>query len=160
MAWLANISNRELNIAATLLIDVGVTVYYLASLVALPGEVDFTSPALIAVIGKIIIASIVISIVVFSLINWRTGEEIRDERDYRFEAKANNYAYLSLVICIVLILGHVVLNEWMVAFRPDNSWSALPLSPMFIAHLLLGALLIASAIKAVTQLVLYRRYAG
>jgi hypothetical protein len=155
MAFFSDFSNRELNIWATLGLDVGVTVYYFSQLLDMPDGLNGNIAELGGLVVKIIVFSIVFSIIVFGAINAR-GEEKRDERDYRFEAKANKIAYLTLSVCVIFLLGQITINEVGVTFWSSLS-AHLPLSPIVISHLLLLALLLASTAKALSQMILYRR---
>lgn len=156
MKFLSNFSNRELNLWATLVLDVGVTVYYFSQVLGMPGGLDANLVELAKLVGKIIIFAIIFGIIVFSIINAR-GQEQLDERDYRFEAKANSIGHGTLVICAVLIIGHIVLNTLGLNYWPSNQKFLLSVSPMAIAHLLLLALILTSSVKAISQLILYRR---
>jgi len=148
MTLFSTVSNRELNIWATLILDVVVAVYYFSSIIAMP---EVTMAALAALIGKIIVFSIVFSIVIFSLINAR-GAKKPDERDYRFETRANAIGYYTLSVGVVLVLGHIVIGNVMpIEQRVDTS------SPVVVANILLFMLILASCAKALSQLFQYRR---
>ncbi len=157
MNLLSNFSNRELNIWAHLLIDVGVAAYYYSKVWAISGGgLDANLMELVRVVVKIIIFTIVFAIIIFGAINLR-GEEKPDERDYRIEAKANNIAYITLVIGVVLIMSQLFLNELGMAYWNMDQDNFITLTTVVIGHLLLGALILASVAKSISQLVLYRR---
>lgn len=155
MNALATFSNRELNIWATLVLDVGVAIYYFSSVLALPSGTDLHGKAMAGIIGEIIVWSFTYSILVFGYINSR-GEEKKDERDQGFEARANSMAYYVLTCAVVLLIGHVVLNSLFADYEKSLTIPAM-LSPVVIANLLLFALILASMAKALTQLFYYRR---
>lgn len=155
MISLSNFSNRELNIYATLALDVVVVIYYFSKVWSMSGGLDANLDEMGLLISKIIGFSILYSIVVFSVINFR-GEEKRDERDYRFETMANTIAYGTLFGCVLLIVGIFALNELVDPTGEGYLWYV---SPTVAIHLLLLALLVSSSAKAISQLVLYRRNA-
>ena len=156
MTFLSNYSNRELNIWANLAINMGVAFYYFSKVWAMSGGLDANMIDLARIVGKIIVFTIVISIIVFGLINAR-GEEKADERDYRFEAKANSIAYVTLIVGVVLVMSQLFLNEMGMAYWNIKNEHLLTLTPVVIGHLLLGALILASSAKSLCQMVLYRR---
>lgn len=160
MTFLSNFSNRELNIWSHLLLDVVVAVYYFSAVWTLSGgglDVNLANIADLArVVGKIITFSIVYAIIVSIIINKR-GEEPKDERDYRFEAKATGIAYVTLAVCVVLIMSQIFLNELGMAFWNLDRGNPILLTPAVTAHLLLISLIVAGAAKTLSQLVLYRR---
>lgn len=159
MSFIQTLSNRELNIAGTLLLDVIVAVYYFISLSCLPGGWN-AEPKLVApVVIKTIVIAIISATVVFTLINWRKGEEAKDERDYRFESKANSVAYFVLSLCLIVIIGHIAINALIAQNAAHPSIFESALTPSVIVHILLIALIVASVCKAFTQLFLYRRNA-
>jgi hypothetical protein len=76
----------------------------------------------------------------------------KDERDRMIDAKATRYAYIVLDVCIVMVMGHVIFAEAL----PQLAWPFVPLTPFLLVQAMLGALVLAEAVKGVTQLYHYR----
>lgn len=155
MFSLQHLSTREQNILATLTLDLLVTLYYFSELAGMETGLTEPSEQMGQLILKVIILSILASILLFGWIRWRSGEEEpRDERDYQIEAKANSIAYGVLFGAVALLIGHLIINaiDWHASVMPFLSFT-----PMLCAHALLVILLLSSTAKSVTQLYLYRR---
>jgi hypothetical protein len=161
MSFLANLSNREKKLWATLTIDLGAAWLYFSGVYSTSGGFSAPSVEMAAVVIEVMVFSIIAAIIVFGWINYQAGEERADERDYMFSARANSVAYAVLCVCVALTIGSV--------FRlPDNFFKAdssasipaalmLEITPMLMAHMLLTALIVSAAAKALVQLYFYRR---
>ena len=163
LKFLENVSNREQNLWAELVLDLVLITYYFVSVYNMPENIAINSEEMRDLINKVILLAIVSAIIVFSLINWRDGEEKMDERDLKFEAKANAAGYITLVVSVFALIVFIVAHD--VGVFSDKQghqggWlllSDIKMTAMLNAHLLLIALIAASTIKALVQLFQYRR---
>lgn len=146
-------SQREQKLLGTLLVDVLVAGYYFWHLLALPDGLNQSGTALAELVVKVVLVAIVASIVVFSVLG--RNSEAADERDLRIAERGTTLGYRVLfALCAGL--------AWQMAAATVGlqsslgHWLTVPASPLFYAHLLLMALLLASFAKGVYQLLLYR----
>lgn len=159
MKLLENMSIREKDLWAELMIDLLVALYYFPRAMALmaQGDVVMRGSELAGLVGSTIVLAIVVSIIVFGIIH-RSGEtEHKDERDYRFEARGNLIGYWTLTALLVLLLGCIVLTEY--SFPVRQVPFLLEMGPLGVGHLILLALVLTSIVKAGTQLYYYRQSA-
>ena len=148
-----DVSNREKSIWIELFVSIGVAIYYFANVFSAGGFNDIIS----AEVGKVIINAILISIaasIILSIIFKQKDPEAKDERDKAIEARANAYAYYALTFLIVSIIIHIMINEGAGYFFNED---VLRVSNAQTMHFILIALIIAGAVKSVTQLFCYRR---
>ena len=154
MSIFTGMSNREQNIWAELGINLAVSSYYFINVYSIPGGVGINSPEMGRIIGTVIIYSIIGSIVLFSAINWKRGEEPEDERDYRFKARANAISYWTLIVCVVALISFILYNGSDFSYHPLG---VIEFTPLLNANVLLFSLLISSTLGALMQLIHYRR---
>jgi len=144
-------SLRERKLWCELLIDVVIAVYYFSHALPLLAEPDPQFGAITALIGKCIGLAIVLAIIVFSLAHVDAPEQPSDERDQLFDARGNAIAYFTLLGCVSLMMVQVSVAE----LAPDRA--PFQMTPMVVVHLLLLSVILSSTVKAVVQLISYRR---
>jgi|CoawatStandDraft_6_1074263.scaffolds.fasta_scaffold00315_3 hypothetical protein len=145
-----HISTREKHIFIELLISVLVSAYYFYSSYQLSGWSQIVGPEIGALIVKVIVISILASIVLYAIFSRATLED-RDERDLAINAKAHAFAYYSLVGLCCCLVGLVVFNEGL-GLMGNNIQISAPVA----MHFVLVALMISAIVKCAIQLLYYR----
>ena len=150
----SSISNREKNIIGAMALDGAVTIYYFSHAMALFGGPSLNSMAMGVLVGKTIVLSIVLAIVLHLLINGRKDPEAADERDSAFEGKANAIAYVVLLMGVVIVMGGVLMGSWF-----DAAFAAASIinTPFFVFHALVLAITASDFARHSAQLVFYRQ---
>ena len=154
--FLSDLSNRELNLWAELLVNIIVALYYFPNAFRLmkTNEWTPTGGAMIGLVVSTIILAIIISIVLAILVSiWKKPAK-KDERDYIFSARGSMIAYMALFIFVAIIIGQLMFQG---LFPEAAARLDLTADPAIIAHFLLLSLMFSSTIKCVAQLVSYRR---
>lgn len=156
MVTLQDMSVREKNLWGELLVDVVVALYYFPSAIKLlmRPEGEAITGELAGLVAGSIALGIVLGIVVFGLINLRASKEPVDERDHLFMAHGSRAAYGVLVACLCLLMWQVAASE---LSHASAGYFPFKLTPVAISHLLLLSVILSSTVKAVVQLVYYRR---
>ena len=156
MKTFRNMSLREKDLWGELLIDVLVAIYYFPRAIALISNQQDAelNRELAGLVGSTIVVAIVAAVVVFGAIHLSGETEPKDERDSRFEVHANRFAYWGLNSLLVLILFLLVGSQY--AEIPLPGTGIVNLGPLGVGHLILLAMVLASTIKAITQLYQYR----
>lgn len=157
MEFLRHFSTREKNLWSEFLVDLAAGLYYYPKMIALiaRGDDALTGAAMVGLITSTVMVAIFAGVIVSVFLHLEAKPEPLDERDHLFRARGNQVAYLVLVGCIVLIMGHVVISELM----PRMAGNPLPfeLTGVVIAHLLLVSLFLSSVAKTLVMLFFYRR---
>jgi len=76
----------------------------------------------------------------------------KDERDRLVDAKACRNAYATLLFGVASLMTCVILVEGI----SNPEWTPVPVTPFLLAQGMLAALVMAEAVKGITQLVYYR----
>ena len=156
MSFLSEMSAREKNLWAELLVDTVVALYYFPNVFSLiaAGKNVLVGFAMAILVVKTIFLAIVISTAAAIILRvWQEpGKE--DERDYQFSARGTMIANRALIIFTILIIGQIMME----ALLPGRDLQRrIIAAPLIIAHLLLLSLMLSSTIKSVAQLFFYRR---
>jgi Na+/alanine symporter len=156
MKLLSEMATRERNLWAELLVDLVVALYYLPKMFTLisSDQAYLTNPAMAGLIVKTIILAIIAGILAGILLRPGKNPQKEDERDYQFSARGCLIANRVLIICVIVIMGHLAFAG---LFPRLAAARGLDIPPMMVAHLLLISLILSSSIKSVAQLVYYRR---
>jgi len=144
-------SLRERKLCCELLVDVVVAVYYFANALPLLAAPEPQLTTMAGLVVKCVLLSIVLSIIVFSIAHVGAPEQPADERDRLFDARGNGIAYVTLLVCLCVVMFQVSASQLFPARAP------FPTTPMIVVHLLLLCILLSSAVKALVQLISYRR---
>jgi len=156
MKALSNMSARELNLWAELLINILVALYYfpIAFRLMQKDEWILATGAMIGLAISTIILAIVVGIAIsIPICIWKKPVK-KDERDYQFSARGSMIAYAALFFFVMLIIGQAMFEGLCPGIA---SKLGLITNPLIIAHLLLLSLMFSSTIKSVVQLFFYRR---
>jgi len=161
MAVLSGLSAKERNVWVELFANLVAVSYYWVSVSKIPDFFQSASPAMVWIIvktiGLTIVLSIIFTIAVTMLSRSSDDGNKADERDLQIASNGNSIAYYMLTLCVVLIIGHVVLNALAIEANPSYASKAWLISPVVIIHLLFAALIISSVTKSLVQLFRYRR---
>ncbi|MCB1669957.1 MAG: hypothetical protein R3F41_06040 [Gammaproteobacteria bacterium] len=157
MRIIENVSLREKELWAELLIDLLVAAYYYPRAISLmtEGTAAMAGREMAGLVASTIVFAIVAGIVLFGTIHYHGETEKADERDFRFEISSNRVAYWSLNFFLVLILSLLTINEF--ASRPMPGAFILEAGPLGVGQLILLAIFLASITRVTTQLFHYRR---
>tara|TARA_R110002096_G_scaffold416576_2_gene619236 strand:- start:49464 stop:49919 length:456 start_codon:yes stop_codon:yes gene_type:complete len=150
-----DLSNREKEIWIELVVSMAVAIYYFTNAYNAGALFNIVN----AELGKVVVNAIILSItstIVLSIVFKQKSTEAKDERDIAIESKANSYSYYGLCVFITIIIGHIMISEGIGYF--DNE-TPVSLDSSAIMHLLLVSMIVAGAIKSVTQIIHYR-YGG
>jgi small-conductance mechanosensitive channel len=150
----SSLSNREKNIMGAMALDGAVTLYYFSHVMALNGGPSLNSLAMGILVGKTIVLSIVLAILLHMLINGHKDPEAADERDSAFEGKANAIAYVVLLLGVIIVMGGVLTGSWFDAAFAATSFIN---TPFFVFHALVLAITASDFARHTAQLVFYRR---
>lgn len=125
------------------------------------GDIALLTDEMGGLIARTIAYAIGLSIIGYILVQLahdteETGKEARmepkDERDRLFDNRAHRIGYLVLMVALSALLFHIAVEE--ISGRQTLPFT---LTPLAIAHLLLGLMTIASLAKACAALFFYRR---
>lgn len=147
------LSEREKSIWTELIVSVAVSIYYFSHVIEVDGFMDITNISF----GKIIINTLLFSIVaaiVLAIIFRNKSKEQKDERDIAIAARGNIFAAYTLKGILILIIGHIMLNEGVGYFAPLR---VVEINTSLMVHMIVIAILVADAIKSVVQIFCYRR---
>lgn len=147
-------SNREQNILAEMVLNLLVAVYYAFIVLTLPADPTMQLKALSKAVIVIIIFSIVVSVVVFPLINRFKEPEPMDERDYMISARAYTLGYYGFIILLAAMAVYIFLFQGETGLFEDR---VQVLSPLMLANLMLGIIVVVGIIKSGYQLLIYRK---
>ena len=103
------LSNKEQNLLAEWGLELAVCMYFFWKVLGLDISADDFRAQVLGIVATIISASILFSIVVFSIINYR-GEEAPDERGRLVAARARNVGYWVLFCGICAVIGLITLG--------------------------------------------------
>lgn len=151
MTLAETMSLRERKLWCELLVDVVIAVYYFSNALPWLAEPDPQFGAITLLIGKSIGLAIVLAIIVFSLAHVGAPEQPSDERDRLFDARGNAIAYFTLLGCVSLMMVQISVSE----LAPGRA--LFEITPMVVVHLLLLCIILSSSVKAIVQLISYRR---
>ncbi|MDQ2076093.1 hypothetical protein [Marinimicrobium sp. ABcell2] len=147
-------TRREALIWGTLAVDVLVALYYFGSIAAQGLGGELSEPALVGLVVRTVVLAIVASVVIFGAIHALTRAEPMDERDYRFQARANTVGYYVLAVGVVAVIGHIIMHSVAGNIGAPTIFRT---SPATVVHLLIVVLVASSVLRAAVQLFHYRR---
>jgi len=153
MLFLSNVTNREKEIWANILLDLIVAGYFFPRVLRLEGGLADNAGELAVLISTVIAIAIFWSILIYWLLDVGKAEA-KDERDYLFEAKSALAGYHALAITISLLVGHIILNQ---TIKEIFNIEYEPLDSLKIAIYLLLALVVCAFVKDIIKLFYYRR---
>jgi hypothetical protein len=168
-------SNEERISWVSLTTNLVVGYWYFSRVLALPADANLHFQ--FHLVTKVIVLAVVIAIAGEMTLRWlqaRSGERPgksapRDERDLLIGLKAARTGYVVLGVCVSLVLGQILLLEWVNWYlvlhgRPlrvaDTVLELLvtgPLTPMLIVQLLLAALTVGGIALYASRIYFYRR---
>ena len=157
-SFLADLTNRELNLWAEFLVNIVVALYYFPKAFRLIEENPISTLQFSIRLSGLVVSTIVLTIIVSIILGiivevWKKPAK-KDERDYAFSARGSMIAYMALFFFVSIVIGQVIFQD----FFPETATRlGLMASPLIIAHLLLLSLMFSSTIKCVVQLFFYRR---
>lgn len=158
MTFWNELSNRQQNILAELVLEAVIIIYFVQKILGLSGDTAWVSVEVGWIIAKTIGLAIVGAITLSVIINWR-GEEPSDERDHRIASRAYKVAYLSLCVgvcfMIALICNSHIGNNFLFGGPENLSMQSIEMNHLQTLVALLAILVGSSMIKSVTQLYLY-----
>jgi ABC-type multidrug transport system permease subunit len=165
------VSKQERASWTALVVNVLIGVWYFSAIFSLPGDLNLYSRALMQLIIKMIIVSIVVAIaaeIVFHILAGQPKDKVsEDERDQVIDTRAARNGYYLLVAGVFVIITRIVMAvsvEQMPAFKRAGHTAgvietlfATPVSPIYIANLLLLAFFAAGTAVHASRIFYYRR---
>ncbi len=153
MQILENYSYRERYLAANLIVDIVVAVYYSQAVLSLSvdeyGEIG-------RIIVKTIVLAILLSLVVFGFL-CRDKKQALDERDMRVRAYGNGIGYWVLTILMMFLMGQFLLEDSVFRGTSMIEYALNTKIPLYHFHAMLFALITADTARTLSQLIRYRR---
>ncbi len=146
-----------------MLTSIGVLYYYIHKVPFLPGSFETHPSEFGALLIKVIVASIILSIIysgVFGL-GARNSSSKEDERDLLYRHKATTWAYWLMNIGIAYLIVQLFLNSWLGAFNNEtlvDNGLFLSVPPIdFILHGLIILGFICQIMQNLSEIALQRR---
>lgn len=138
---------------ADLLIDVVVTIYYFwqVSMYAITTDA-LDVGALASVVFNSVLIALLLAVPLHAYIALRHKDEVEDERDLLFKARANQYAFYALLVLNAALMWSIVSNMLF-----PQLFAGMMLSPLAVAHFILLSIVIVHLVRAVVILQSYRR---
>jgi hypothetical protein len=152
MKFFTEMSNRERNTWVALLLTLSLSGYYFFSLLNVSG--GFNNRDLMGEIAITMLVYVFLASIFMVCLNSWYKKEVRDERDYRFEAQANIRAYSTLFSCTVTL---VLFNLFNARYLESSVFGIVEITTTLSANLLLLSMLSAEVVRIITLLFFYRR---
>ncbi len=156
-----DLSNRAKNILGFMIFETLLTAYFLWHAKRLPADTPLLSEPMFELILAVILLSIIGGILVTAIVNGTKNKEAADERDKNIEAKADGYAYRTLVWSIGFFLAFLYASQGAeIADSPYQIKAILTsftFTPLRVLSAMVLILWLAETVKYAVQLRLYRR---
>ncbi|PHR59846.1 MAG: hypothetical protein COA47_08670 [Robiginitomaculum sp.] len=156
-----DLSNRAKNILGFMIFETLLTAYFLWHAYRLPADTPLLSEPMFELVLAITIYSIIGGILISAIVHGTKKAETADERDKNIEAKADGYAYRTLVWSIGFFLVFLYASQGVGI--PDSPYQikTILLSFSFTPLRVLGAMIfilwVSETVKYAVQLRLYRQ---
>lgn len=165
-------STQERTSWVALAVNLVVGVWYFTAVLGMPGEVDIYSVGMARLIIRITFIAIVLAIAAEILLRWLSDQPrdvvAADERDGLISSKAFRNAYFVLsagvfavIVRIVLAAGFTRIPAGTLAHGAPpgviQTWFFHAVGPVFVAHMLLLAIMVASTAVYASRIFYYRR---
>ncbi|MDG1995641.1 MAG: hypothetical protein P8J14_04035 [Emcibacteraceae bacterium] len=147
------ISEREKSLWIELIISLAVSVYYFSHVIEVDGFMDVTNVAFGKIITNTILFSITASIILSIFFRHKDNEK-KDERDISIKTRGSVFAEYTLKGILILMIGHIMINEGIGYFTSDN---VVEINGSFMMHMIVIAILAADSVKSLSQIFFYRR---
>ncbi|VAV91755.1 hypothetical protein MNBD_ALPHA06-1063 [hydrothermal vent metagenome] len=155
-----HLSNRARNILGFMIFETLITTYFLWHVSKLPADTALLSEPMYELVLAVILLSIVGGIIVTAIVNGTKNKEAADERDKDIEAKADGYAYRTLVWSIGFFLAFLYASQGLdishtYQIREILGWFSF--TPLHVLAAMVFLLWLSETVKYTTQLRLYKR---
>jgi len=130
-----------------------ILVYYLVSAFGLPSGLENHSGYITRLVWRVIVITVLIESCLDLLSSTKFGGVHKDERDILIESKGFRNAYYFLVVSVIVLIVHLMIND----FISEAVGGQLDLAiPFMTFHILVFMVISATIIKSSTQLFYYR----
>ena len=152
------LSFKEKSIWISLVSTLAIFGYYFYNILMLSGmPVEVAKLAALGLLIRTIIFSVIVEAVFQGMLaatNYKAAELGADEREKLIEFKGNAWGYCVLVTGVMIVIGHILLQEQGLGFIVSAERLAIPL---LTAHLLMFTFIISEVARFSGQLFYYRR---